>query len=406
MKVYVSNMQRIFSLLTAVATLFIFFSSVAFADAPLPAFPAKGEGTEKIDFLIGSAISRGLIAGGVVLVGNRKGVLFERAYGSSSAEPSAPLMGIDTIFDIASLTKVVATAPAILKLAEEKKLSLIDPVFRWFPEFTGKGKDNLLVLNLLTHTSGLDDFPFAPNNPLHSAVEGAASQKLKGEIGSRFKYADINFILLGEMVRRVTGTGLDRYAEAYFFTPLGMNDTTFNPGLDKALRCSATVSSENNTLLGLVQDPVARQLGGVAGHAGVFSSGRDLARFCRMILNEGEFEGKRILSARAVQQMTAPYFSRGGNVIRGLGWDISSPFSSPKGNGFSEVSFGHTGYSGSSIWLDPSADIFVVLLTARLNYKKIKEFNQLRSDLSSISAEIFSPTTEKGKLAHNYVQER
>jgi CubicO group peptidase (beta-lactamase class C family) len=356
--------------------------------------------------LLESAISRGLIAGGVVLVGNREGVLFERAYGRRSAEPNAPLMDIDTIFDIASLTKVVATAPAILKLAEEKKLSLIDPIVRWFPEFTGKGKGDLLVLNLLTHTSGLDDFPFAPNNPIHSAVEGAADQKLKGEIGSRFRYADINFILLGEMVRRVAGTGLDQYAATYFFTPLGMNDTTFNPGRDKALRCSATVSPENNSQLGLVQDPVARQLGGVAGNAGVFSTGPDLARFCRMILNEGEFEGRRILSSRTVEQMTAPYFSRGGNVIRGLGWDISSPFSSPKGNGFSEASFGHTGYSGSSIWLDPSEDLFVVLLTARLKYNNTREFNQLRSELSSLSADIFSSATKESKLAHNDGQDR
>jgi CubicO group peptidase (beta-lactamase class C family) len=125
-----------------------------------------------------------------------------------------------------------------------------------------------------------------------------------------------------------------------------------------------------------------------------------------MILNEGEFAGKRILSSRAVQQMTAPYFSRGGSVIRGLGWDISSPFSSPKGNGFSENSFGHTGYSGSSLWLDPSEDIFVVLLTARLDYKKTSEFSKLRSDLSTLSAEIFAPAAGTGKLAHNNGPER
>jgi CubicO group peptidase (beta-lactamase class C family) len=394
-------MQIKVSLLAAVITLLVLFRFAAFADTPLPALQETGERTVKIDLLMGNAISRGLIAGGVVLVGNRKGILFERAYGRSSAEQNAPVTEIDTIFDIASLTKVVATAPAILKLAEEGKLSLVDPVVRWFPEFAGKGKNDLLVLNLLTHTSGLDDFSLAPGNPLHSAVEGAAGQKLKGEIGSRFRYADINFILLGEMVRRVTGMGLDQYVAASFFTPLGMKDTAFNPGRDKALRFSATVSSDKTTLLGLAQDPEARQLGGVAGHAGVFSTARDLARFCCMFLNEGEFAGRRILSGRAVRQMTAPYFSRGGNVIRGLGWDISSPFSSPKGNGFSEVSFGHTGYSGSSLWLDPSADIFVVLLTARLDYSKPKDFSQLRSDLSTLSAEIFFSVTEKSKLAHN-----
>jgi len=365
------------------------------ADIPSP----PGERGARIDLLMESVISRGLIAGGVVLVGDRKGVLFERAYGRTSTGPSTPLMGIDTIFDIASLTKVVATAPAILKLAEEGKLSLVDPVVKWFPEFVGKGKDDILVLNLLTHTSGFDDFPLAPHNPLQSAVERAAAQKLNGEIGSRFRYADINFILLGEMVRRITGTALDRYASTSFFNAMGMQDTFFNPEKDKVQRCSATIGTDNALLVGQVQDPVARQLGGVAGHAGVFSTARDLARFCRMILNEGEFEGIRILSERAVRQMTAPYFSRGGNVIRGLGWDISSPYSAPKGDGFSEVSFGHTGYSGSSLWLDPTADIFVILLTSRLNYKDYKEFRQLRKELSTLSAEIFSSAAARRELA-------
>ncbi len=364
-----------------------------------PPPPSQSDGERKIDLLLESAISRGLIAGGVVLVGDSKGILFQRAHGRTSALPIAPLTEIDTLFDIASLTKVVATTPAILKLAEDGRLSLVDPVARWFPEFAGKGKDDLLVLNLLTHTSGLDDFSFAHANPMQSAVQGAAGQKLHGEIGHRFRYADINFILLGEMVRRVTGMSLDRYAANSFFAPMEMNDTAFNPGTEKAGRCSATISPENILLTGLVQDPAARQLGGVAGHSGVFSTAGDLGRFCRMVLNEGELDGVRILSARAVRQMTAPYFSRGGNVVRGLGWDISSPFSSPKGNGFSAVSFGHTGYSGGSLWIDPSADVFVVLLTARLDYRNTREFSQLRNDLSTLSAALFSSSADRGRLA-------
>jgi CubicO group peptidase (beta-lactamase class C family) len=375
----------------AAAIIVILLFSVTFACADDPA-PEPDEPTERIDLLLESAISRGVIAGGVVLVGNGSGVLFERAYGRTCAGSNAPLANIDTIFDIASLTKVVVTAPAILKLAEERRLSLVDPVTRWLPEFSGKGKEELLVMNLLTHTSGLDDFPLSPRNPLQSAVERAAQQKLHGEIGSRFRYADINFILLGEMLRRITGIPLDRYAASNFFTPLGMSDTTFNPDNGKALRCSATIGPDNYPLTGQVQDPMARQLGGVAGHSGVFSTARDLARFCRMILGEGELEGMRILSARAVRQMTAPYFSRGGNVIRGLGWDIASPFSAPKGNGFSEESFGHTGYSGSSLWIDPAADIFVVLLTSRLDYKNTREFRALRGELSSLAAGIFPPS--------------
>jgi CubicO group peptidase (beta-lactamase class C family) len=285
---------------------------------------------------------------------------------------------------------VVATTPAILKLAEERRLSLVDPVLKWFPEFAGKGKDDLLIMNLLTHTSGLDDFPLAAELPMQSAVARAASQKLHGEIGSRFKYADINFILLGELVRRVSGIPLDTYTATYFFMPLGMTDTAFNPDREMVARCAATICDGKNCIVGQPQDSTARQLGGVAGHAGLFSTVHDLADFCRMLLEEGELAGRRILSERAVRQMTAPYFSRGGQVVRGLGWDRASPFSSPKGNGFSEISFGHTGYSGSSLWIDPASDIFVVFLSSRLEYKKPRDFSQLRSDLSTVAAELFA----------------
>ena len=353
-----------------------------------------GQHVEKVDQLLESAISHGLVTGGVVLVGNHEGVLFEKVYGRGLGGLDSASLTTDTLFDIASLTKVVATTPAIMKLAEERKLSLVDPVVKWFPEFSGKGKDDLLVLNLLTHTSGLDDFPLSADNPRQSAIEGAAQQRLKGEIGSRFRYADINFILLGELVRRVSGVGLNEYVADRFYGPLGMRDTGFKPDPAKAIRCAATRGSDNQLLQGQVQDYPARQLGGVAGHAGLFTSIHDLARFCRMILNDGELDSVRVLSERAVRQMTVPYFSRGGGVMRGLGWDIASPFSSPKGNGFSRYSFGHTGYSGSSIWIDPATDTFVVLLTSRVEYVKTKEFSRLRSELSTLAASLFAVPPE------------
>lgn len=375
------------------------FCPAAFADTTPVPLQGQGEGIAKIDRLMEGAISRGLIAGGVVLIGDRKGIQFERSYGRTSAEADAGPMEMDTIFDLASLTKVLATAPAILKLAEEGRLSLVDPVVKWFPEFAGKGKDELLVANLLTHTSGLDDFPIAADAPLQSAVNGAAAQKTKGELWNRFRYADINFILLGELVRRVSGAGLDQYAATNLFAPLGMKDTGFNPDREKGTRCSPTRGDGKVFFHGVPQDHDARRLGGVAGHAGVFGTARDLARFCRMLLAEGTIEGTTVLSGRAVRQMTAPYFSRGGEVIRGLGWDIASPFSTPKGNGFSEMSFGHTGYSGSSLWIDPASETFVLLLTARLEYRKTREFGQLRSDLSSLAAEFFGASRDGESVA-------
>lgn len=382
-----------------IVAILLLFCPAAFADTTPVPLQGEGEGTAKIDRLMEGAISRGLIAGGVALIGGRKGILFERAYGRTSAEPDARPMEMDTIFDLASLTKVLATAPAILKLAEEGRLSLVDPVVKWFPEFAGKGKDELLVANLLTHTSGLDDFPIAADAPLQSAVNGAAAQKTKGELWNRFRYADINFILLGELVRRVSGAGLDQYAATNLFAPLGMKDTGFKPDSEKGARCSPTRGDGKTIFIGVPQDHDARRLGGVAGHAGVFGTARDLARFCRMLLAEGTLDGTTVLSGRAVRQMTAPYFSRGGEVVRGLGWDIASPFSTPKGNGFSEMSFGHTGYSGSSLWIDPASETFVLLLTARLEYRRTKEFGQLRSDLSSLAAELFGASRDGESVA-------
>lgn len=346
---------------------------------------------DDIDILMEDAIAQGLVAGGVVIIGNRDGIIYKRAYGRMSNSYDSPYTDLDTVYDIASLTKVVATTTAIMKLAEEGKLSLVDPVKKWFPEFKKKGKDDLLVYNLLTHTSGFRDFPLSSANSLQSAIEGAAKQRLSGEPGSRFNYADINFILLGELVRRVSGYRLDQYATHYLFQPLGMWYTGFNPGDELIVKCASTIGPGGAPLTGAVQDYAARQLGGVAGHAGLFSTAEDLSRFCRMILNGGELDGRRVLSERAVEQMTAPYFSHGGRVIRGLGWDRESPYSAPRGSGFSEISFGHTGYSGTSIWIDPESDLFVVLLASRLNFKNVSLFNKLRSDLSSLTATMFAP---------------
>ena len=366
-----------------------FVTGSAFAADRLPAADSQ----QKLDLLISSAISDGLIAGGIVLIGDHDKVLFQKAYGKVSSAPDAGAVTFDTIFDIASLTKVIATTPAVLKLMDEGKLGLLDPVEKWYPEFNGHMKDDLLIVNLLTHTSGLCDFPLSSENAIQSAVNGAAFQKLKGEVWSGFRYADINFIILADLVKKVSGTGLDAYAANYFFKPMGMKDTCFNPGKEESLRCAATLNTEDNTLLfGQVQDYAARQLGGVAGHAGLFSTAADLARFCRMILNGGEYEGTRILSRRVIDQMTAPYFSRGGKVIRGLGWDIHSPYSSPRG-GFSSTSFGHTGYSGSSVWIDPANDLFAVFLTSRLDYKNTRYFNRLRDAVSTLAVEMFVPVS-------------
>ena len=345
--------------------------------------------TGRIDRIMQDAISHGLIAGGVLLVGSGDGTLFQGAYGQMGPGDPRP-MTTDTVFDVASLTKVLATAPAIMKLAEAGELRLVDPVVRWFPEFAGTGKDDLLVVHLLTHTSGLDDVSSTQTVSMGSVVASAASQRLKGDLGNRFHYADINFMLLGELVRRVSGIGLDGFMERYFYAPLDMTDTMFNPPQRIAVRCSATLDEDGKPRIGIVQDANSRSLGGIAGHAGLFSTAQDIGRFCRMLLGGGMLgERGRVMTQRAFAQMVAPYFSRGGKVVRGLGWDIVSPFSSPRCSGFSEMSFGHTGYSGSSIWIDPENDLFVILLTSRTDYRHVSEFNRLRCDVSTTVAELF-----------------
>jgi CubicO group peptidase (beta-lactamase class C family) len=169
-----------------------------------------------------------------------------------------------------------------------------------------------------------------------------------------------------------------------------MGDTMFLPPHDRSVTIAPTLGTSNELLTGIVQDENARLLGGVAGHAGLFSSASDLSRFAAMILNNGRFHNVSIFNQRVLAQMTAPYFYSNGHVVRGLGWDMISPYSSPRGSFFSEGSFGHTGYSGSSIWIDPQRDLFVILLTVRINYRDIRHINRLRSDISTIAASVFS----------------
>lgn len=347
--------------------------------------------TTTIDFLLEHAISRNLITGGVVLIGNRDGILYSTARGRMTSLPAAPPLTEKAIFDVASLTKVLATTPAVMKLLEEGRVTLMDPLTRWFPEFEGSGREDITILNLLTHTSGLDDLALGGAEPLKLAIQKAASQKNWNLPGNRFRYADINFILLGELVHRASGVRLDTYCREHIHKPLGMHQTVFLPGPDLLDTIAPTQRSGGDFVSGTAQDENARLLGGVAGHAGLFSSATDVARYARMMLSGGILDGQRIFSERVVAQMTAPYFYSKGAVVRGLGWDIESPYSAPRGSFFSQMSFGHTGYSGSSIWLDPQRNLFVVLLTTRIDYRNTRLFNRLRSDISTLAVAAFWP---------------
>ncbi|RQW83789.1 MAG: class A beta-lactamase-related serine hydrolase [Geobacter sp.] len=357
-----------------------------------------------IDRAMGDAIDSGLINGGVVFIGDSSGELFLHSYGHLSPASDAPEIEQDTVFDLASLTKVLATAPSVMKLVEEGRVGLHDPLTIWFPEFVGTGKDTIQVFHLLTHTSGLVDFSFSGCKTMQGVVEKTAFLDVPAKPGDKFKYADINFILLGELVRRVSGFELDRYALENFYVPLGMSDTRFSPSEELRKRCASTRIADNSLLYGTVQDPNARALGGVAGHAGLFATAADLSRFCRMLLGGGEFAGKRVMTDRTVRQMSSPSFTHGNAVIRGLGWDILSPYSSPRCNRFSCASFGHTGYSGCSIWIDPDLNLFVGILVSRNDYRRIGDFNHLRGTISTLAANLFSKPTQR-KCRENLAQD-
>jgi len=359
----------------------LFFTSILFASDDVP----DNDRIATIDKLMERAISNNLITGGVVVIGNHAGILSSTSRGQLNGRPNAPLLDEKTIFDLASLTKVIATAPAVMKLLDEGRISLQDPVTRWFPEFKGSEHENVTIQNLLTHTSGLADFEISTAQPMDTAILKAATEKNRHLPGSSFNYADINFILLGELVHRVSGKTLDVFCHDEIYTPLDTPETLFLPAPDLTDRIAPTLGNNSGT----VQDGNSRRLGSVAGHAGLFSSAQDLARFARMMLGGGEIDGKRILSEQTVKQMTSPISCGNGTVLRGLGWDVKSPYSAPKGRLFSECSFGHTGYSGSSIWIDPKQDLFVVVLTNRLEYRNTRKFNQLRRDISTLAVAKF-----------------
>lgn len=276
----------------------------------------------------------------------------------------------DTIFDAASLTKAVATAPCVMRLIEEGRMSLDDSVQAHLSEFTGEGRDAITIRHLLAHTSGLR--PGLPRNFQWSGyergIELACASVPLNPPDKVFRYSDVNFILLGEIVRRVAGVPLDEYARRVLFEPLGMSDSAFNPPKAWQARIAATENDDNGQpLRGVVHDPTARRMGGVAGHAGLFTTTRDLARYARCLLNGGELDGRRILQTDTVRVMTTVATPADMKDRRALGWDVSTSYSRPRG-GFPEGStFGHTGFTGCCLWIDPGTRSFYVFLGSRLH---------------------------------------
>ena len=354
-----------------------------------------------LDSIVKAAVKDDEIPGGVLLVSHRGHVIYRKAFGERALIPHRERMTTGTIFDLASLTKLFATTPSIMRLLEQGKIRLNDPLARYMPEFSSHGKDQITIRMLMTHTSGL-----APDPPLSAALQGEAAlmreidnERLISAPGARFIYSDTNFILLGELVKRLTGKRLDQYAEEHFYRPLGMKHTRFLPPASWIPDIAPTEeidlppgakpgSGLGHVLRGVVHDPRARAIGGVAGHAGLFSTVDDMAIFCQMLLDGGRIPGtnRRIFSAATVHKMTTPQTPPWSPNVRGLGWDIDTAFSSPRGDLFPLGSYGHTGFTGTSVWIDPASQTFIILLTNSVHPYVRPPISSLRAKIANAVA--------------------
>lgn len=380
----------------------------AFAQLPRAnpeAVSLSTSGLEQMDQVIAESIGKRHLPGAVVLVARKGRVAWRKAYGSRTIEPVREPMTPDTIFDVASLTKVVATATSIMILVERGKVRLSDPVSNYIPELKGEGRERITIELLLTHRSGYaPDFDLKERWTGHDeAVKRLIKEPLRNPPGARFVYSDIGYIALGEVVRRVSGGTLDKFARLNIFVPLGMRHTSFRPSQALKKRIAPTEkrrgqmsylgdSAENagveaeEWLRGEVHDPTSYRMNGVAGHAGLFSSADDLALYCQMILSGGQYRGVRILSPLSVAEMTRPRLVTEAGWTRGLGWDISTSFSTNRGDLFPLGSFGHTGFTGTSIWIDPATRMFVVFLSNRVHPDGKGDVASLRGKVASIAS--------------------
>ena len=352
----------------------------------------KYSGSAALDAAVEQSVQDGLIPGAVLIVGQNGKILHRKAYGSRALVPAREAMTIDTIFDAASLTKVVATTPSLMKLFEQGKLRIAEPVTAYLPGFQG-GKSDITIRDLMTHFSGLrPDLDLEPAwSGYYTGIGRALIDKPTGPPGARFVYSDINFELLGEIVHKLSGKMLDEYARDNIFAPLGMNESTFRPAASLRARIAPTEIDPDTgaPFRGVVHDPTARYMGGVAGHAGLFTTASDLAKYAEMLLGMGEREGVRIFSPLTVRKFTSPQTPPDQPILRGLGWDIDSSYSANRGELYPIGSYGHTGFTGTSIWMDPSTKSYVILMTNLVHPKRGKSLAPLRSRVATIAAASF-----------------
>lgn len=353
----------------------------------LPAIEQRFDmaGLARIDAAIAAVLARRGMPGAVFHV-EHKGAAYARAYGKLSYEGGAAAVSTATVYDVASLTKVVATAPSVLLLAEQGRIDLEAPLVRYFPQCANGGKDTITIRHLLTHSSGLP--AGLPATPAWSGTDAALAlacrQQVTNAPGTLFRYSDINYVLLGLLVSQVSGQTLDAFAHKNIFSPLKMNDTGFRPLQGKH---AARIAPTQQAGTGVVHDPTARRMDGVAGSAGLFSTAGDIARYARMLLQGGELDGVRVLSRNSVALLTSNQSPPPVTVQRGMGMDIDSPFARPRGTVYPVGSFGHTGFTGCFLWIDPASQSFTVLLSNRVLPDDKSNILALYGELGTLAAQ-------------------
>lgn len=350
----------------------------------------------EMDALISTAIEEKKMPGCVVLIGRPKGIAWLKAYGDKRVEPEHEAMTDDTVFDLASLTKPLATATSIMKLAEQGLLTIDDPVSKHLPPFATEGKDAITIRDLLVHRSGL-----IPDNAIGDYLEGPIkarerllSLKPTAPLGAKFMYSDVNFMILGEVVTKVSGVALNEFARDQLFVPLDMTETTYLPSDSLSRRAAPTEQRDGKWMQGVVHDPRSYRLDGVAGHAGLFGTARDLAKYATDVLAGLENDHSRILKQETWVAMTTPYSIIGTDQkgqrtedIRGLGWDMQSRYSSNRGTKFSPKAFGHGGFTGTAIWIDPGTNLYVIFLSNRVHPNGKGSVNPLAGKIGEIAVD-------------------
>ena len=356
------------------------------------------------DGILNSAVADHQIPGAVLIVGHNGKVVYRACYGSRSLLPTQEPMTLDTVFDMASLTKPLVTATAVMQLYEQGRISPNDPVSKYLPEFAANGKQDITIRQLLTHYSGLP-----PDLSLTDSWSGKQEAFTRAfaiapihPAGVQFVYSDINFIVLGALVEKISGLTLDQYARRFIIAPLGLTHTSYLPPASWIPKIAPTQYDLGGMLRGVVHDPTSRRMGGVAGHAGLFSTADDMAVYAQNLLDRLAGRPSHFpLSRIVLQKMTAPQQPATGTALRGFGWDIDSPYSSNRGTLFPVGSFGHTGFTGTSLWIDPASDSYVVLLTNSVHPNGPKSITALRAKVADAAALALSIHADSNTLAAN-----